>query len=234
MFRQYDLIINHTKRCRDYHIYIANRVNIPLATMEYEDIDIIGRHGTLTKEKRYLDREIKVAFNFFDPFSMPKLMRHINTLFTDVREIMFTDDDEVFYKVKKVVLGDVQREVRHYGFFEVTFTVEPFSFHNRVYPIEITNNNYRMMNPANYHSLPKITIHGTGNINLTVNDTVTLFRDVQDYITIDSEIMETFKDNELQGHKKFGDYFTFKTGENKISWTGKVNKVVIEPRWRWL
>ena len=233
MFRQYDLIINQTKRCRDYGIYISNRVNIPLSTMEYEDISIIGRDGTLTKEKGYLNREIKVNFNFFNPFSMPKMVRELNTIFSNVEEIFFTDDDEVYYKVKKVILGDVQREVRHYGFFEVTFIVEPFSFHNRVVPITMTNN-YTLMNPANYHSLPKLTVYGSGDVTVTVNNTTTKFNNVEDYITVDSELLETYKDEILQNNKKVGDYFVFDVGVNKISFTGKVDKIVIEPRWRWL
>lgn len=233
MFRQYDLIVNQTKRCRDYGIYISSRVDIPLSTMEYEDINIIGRDGTLTKEKGYLNREIKVNFNFFNPFSMPKQMREINTLFSNVEEIFFTDDDEVYYKVKKVSLGDVQREVRHYGFFEVTFTVEPFSFHNRVVPITITNN-YTLMNPTNYYSLPKLTIYGSGDVTVTVNNTTTKFNNVEDYITVDSELLETYKDEILQNNKKVGDYFVFDVGINKISFTGKVDKIVIEPSWRWL
>ena len=234
MFRKYDLIINHNKRCSDYHIYISNRVNIPVSKMEYEDINIIGRHGTLTKEHGYLDKEIKVSFNFFDPLSMPKLIRHINTLFTDVKEIMFTDDDEEYYRVKKVTLGDVERQIRHYGFFDVAFTVEPFAYDTRVYPLEITNNNYRLMNPASYYSLPKITIYGTGDITLTINNTITKFNNVDDYITVDSEILETYKDEILQNDKKVGEFFTFNTGENIISWVGNVQKIVIEPRWRWL
>lgn len=233
MFRQYDLIINQTKRCRDFGIYISNRVDIPFAAMEYEDVNVVGRDGTLTKEKGYLNREIKVDFNFFNPFSMPKQMREINTLFSNVEEIFFTDDDEVYYKVKKVILGDVQREVRHYGFFEVTFIVEPFSFHNRVVPITITNN-YTLMNPTNYYSLPKLTIYGSGDVTVTVNNTTTKFNNVEDYITVDSELLETYKDEILQNNKKVGDYFVFDVGVNKISFTGKVDKIVIEPSWRWL
>lgn len=234
MFREYDLIINHTKRCRDFGIYISSRVNIPAPIMEYEDINIIGKDGTLTKEKGYSNREISVNFNFFNLFSMPKMIRELNSIFLNAESIMFTDDDEVFYRVNKVILSDVEREVRHYGFFTVTFVVQPFSYHNRVYPITITKNNHKLMNPTNYYSLPKITIHGKGDITVTVNDTTTLFRNVEDYITVDSEILETYKDDTLQNNKKVGEYFTFDVGVNNISWIGNVDKIVVEPQWRWL
>ena len=58
---------------------------------------------------------------------------------------------------------------------------------------------------------------------------------VEESVTIDSEMMEVFKGTKNQNSKYGGEDFPkLKVGENIVSWTGDVEKVVIEPKWRWL
>ena len=72
------------------------------------------------------------------------------------------------------------------------------------------------------------------NVTLNINNKELTLKDVNEYIEIDTELKETFKDNVSKNDKKVGEYPNFMIGENTISWTGNVTKIEIEPKWRFL
>ena len=85
------------------------------------------------------------------------------------------------------------------------------------------------------YSEPLITVYGNGDITLNINGNSYPLRNVQESITIDSEMMEVFKGNTNQNGKYGGAEFPrFEVGQNEIRWTGNVSKIKIQPRWRWL
>ena len=79
---------------------------------------------------------------------------------------------------------------------------------------------------------PYIKITGNGGITLYINDRAHGFKDVSDYIEIDSELMNAYKGDTLQNSKMITAKFPKLTaGVNNISWAGNVSKVEIIPRW---
>jgi phage-related protein len=90
-------------------------------------------------------------------------------------------------------------------------------------------------NKGTVYSQPTITVYSTGDITLTINDTDYGLLGVEEYITIDSELMEVYKGTANANNKYSAmDFPRFEVGENRISWTGNVTKIEIEPKWRWL
>ena len=55
-----------------------------------------------------------------------------------------------------------------------------------------------------------------------------------DSITLDTPLMEAYKDVTSMNGCMSGDFPTLLPGSNAISWTGNVSKVVIQPNWRFL
>lgn len=231
----YDIIIDNVFATQ-FDLHIINRVNIPVSQKEIETISIAGRNGTLTKELGFLDRIITVNFNFKTrnrDDNMSKKIRNITSLLLNAKKISFTDDKEVYYKVKAVSISDIERNLRVLGSFSVTFTVDPFAYYSPNSKILLTNHS-KIYNIGTYESEPYIKVFGSGNVTLNINNKEITLKDVNEYMEIDSELKETFKDSVSKNDKKVGEYPAFFVGENTISWTGNITKIEIEPRWRFL
>ncbi|HBJ2612674.1 TPA: phage tail protein [Clostridium botulinum] len=96
------------------------------------------------------------------------------------------------------------------------------------------SNSMEINNPGTKESDPVITIYGYGNIDLNINDNIINLTNVSSSITIDSEIMDCYRDGQLFNNYMKGEFPIFKTGVNKISWMGNVQRIEIKPNWRWL
>ena len=231
----YDIIINNVFATQ-FDLHIVNRVNIPVSQKEIETISIAGRNGTLTKELGFLNRSITVNFNFKTRNrndNMSKKIRNITSLILNAKKISFTDDKEVYYKVKAVSISDIERNLRVLGSFSVTFTVDPFAYYNLNSKILLTNHS-KIYNIGTYESEPYIKVFGSGNATLNINNKELTLKDIDGFIEIDSELKETFKDSVSKNDKKVGEYPLFLIGENTINWTGNITKLEIDPRWRFL
>ena len=57
---------------------------------------------------------------------------------------------------------------------------------------------------------------------------------ITDSITLDTPLIEVYKDTTSMNSCMNGDFPTLLPGQNAISWTGNVTKVVIQPNWRYL
>ena len=65
--------------------------------------------------------------------------------------------------------------------------------------------------------------------------TTWMLSNVDEYIEIDSELMNCFKDTVLKNDTVTGEGFpVLKPGENSIACTGNVRRVEVIPRWRCL
>ena len=95
-----------------------------------------------------------------------------------------------------------------------------------------------VVNHGNVSSKPRMTIHGSGTINLELNGNSMLDINLltNDYIVIDTEVMEAYTGNTLRNRSVKGDYedFWFKPGKNKITISGNVYKIEIENFSRWI
>ena len=96
--------------------------------------------------------------------------------------------------------------------------------------------NYSFINRGNVISRPTITIYGGGTI--TLNDSVTVMIDNGDYITLDCESLNAYKDGVLKNRQVSGDLkdLRFEPGRNEIekTGTGYIDKMVIERYSRWI
>ena len=85
------------------------------------------------------------------------------------------------------------------------------------------------------NSKPIITLYGSGDVTFNLNgiDVFTVNID-SDYITIDSEKQEAYKNGTLKNRKMNGDFPLLKPGINTITWTGTLTKIIVDPKSRWL
>ena len=89
-------------------------------------------------------------------------------------------------------------------------------------------------NNTTYFSQPVFKIFGQGNIKLFVNDELVEVKNINEGITIDSEMQEAYYNNDNMNHQMTGSFPIFGIGENKIRTEGNIDKIEILPQWRWL
>ena len=96
----------------------------------------------------------------------------------------------------------------------------------------------QVINRGNTVSRPKITLYGSGTINLSLNGTQILVIELGNagYITIDSAQMNAYQGATFLNRFVTGDYdkLTLKIGTNTISWTGTVTEIEVEDFSRWI
>ena len=129
---------------------------------------------------------------------------------------------------EKILRGNPQRS------FAVNFRCQPFWYPENV-PVEtLTASTSLLNNPGSVYSEPTITVYGSGEITLMVGTQIVELTDIEDSITLNTSLMEAYKGALSMNGCMSGDFPTLLPGQNAISWTGNVSKVVIQPNWRYL
>lgn len=130
--------------------------------------------------------------------------------------VSFTDD-YVYRKIKSVEIGDIDNEIEEYGKFQVTFKSDPYEY-TIEQPITITNP-VTIMNQGTLHSLPKLTIYGTGNITIQINSISFQVKDVNPFVIVDSDLMECYYNTTPMNDKMVGKFLYLK--KEKIQYRGQ-------------
>lgn len=212
------------------NLYLENYPSIPISNEEYEEEPVEGRSGNLIINKgTYPDKKIPFTFTILSSQIEIDFERVYEWL-TEIEDnrLIFGREDRC-YKVKKVIFGNIQKEFRTIGEFDVTFLCEPFTQDLEKTVHEITKSGFKINYNGNAPGDTLIKVYGTGNIQLTINGETMQISNVNNYIEIDSNLLQvrnqdgTSKDNDT-----LGDFILFTKGINTISYTGNVTKIVIE------
>ena len=89
-------------------------------------------------------------------------------------------------------------------------------------------------NPTAFESRPYIKLYGSGAVALMMQPQGQgmMISDLDEYIEIDSELMNCFKDTILKNDTVKGAEFpVFKSGVCTINCTGDVSRIEVIPRW---
>lgn len=101
-----------------------------------------------------------------------------------------------------------------------------------------SNNKVTITNSGNTKSKPTIKLYGSGTINLYLNNYQIFAINLGDeeYIVLDCEKMEAYKDSILKNRLVTGNFdnFSLNVGENTIKWFGNVDRIEVSNYSRWL
>ena len=212
------------------NLFLENYPSIPISNEEYEEVPVEGRNGKLIINKgTYPDKKIPFIFTILSPIIEIDFERVYEWL-TEIEDnrLIFGRNDRC-YKVKKVIFGDIQKEFRTIGEFDVTFLCEPFTQDLDSEVHEIANSGFTLYYAGNAPGDTLIKVYGNGNIQLTINGETMQINNVTDYVEIDSELLQVRnQDGTSKDDDTLGDFILFTKGENVISYTGTVTKVVVE------
>ena len=221
------------KNSKDFGILISSVPQQTRPERRVEHITIPGRHGDLTEDEgTYEPYTISMECSTRGSDKLDEIVAWLN----GAGELILSTEPDKAYRASiynKISIADV---IYLYNSFLLQFRVQPFKYSVNAFGdgLELTKAT-TVFNSGTYASQPIITVYGSGDMELVINDTVFPLYGVEESITIDSEMMEVFKGTKNQNSKYGGEDFPkLEVGENIVSWTGNVEKVVIEPRWRWL
>ena len=89
--------------------------------------------------------------------------------------------------------------------------------------IEINKQDFvNIYNRGTIESKPILTIYGSGDIKLHLHYKIIELKDVNEYITINSEIMDAYKETHLLNNKMIGEFPSLNPGSNILKWEGKL------------
>jgi len=235
----FSLYFNKLNSYHDLGLKIIKRPNFFIAQKNINIYEVEGRNGSLIEDlETYKDIEITVSFNFIDRTNINQKIREIKSWLIGKikdKQLMFSDDSDVFYKVKYMKIDNIERTLKYLGKFNVVFVCDPFTYSKAgENTVIITNNNSQIYNHGTYYSEPQLKIYGTGDITLSINNENIILKSIQDYIMIDTEMQEAYREGQSLNNKMHGEFLTLQVGENTISWLGNVTKLEIIPRWRFL
>ena len=206
-----------------------------LAQEEYEEIIIEGRNGTLIENKgTFPNIEKSFILTTID------LDQDIDLMIEKIKMWLFNiKDNKLLYAipnryniVKKVVIEeDIKTTFEEYGDFKIKFLCEPFYYDLLEKNITITEKGTKFYNKGDFNSNPKIVIYGTGDLQLTINDTAVQINNVDERVLLDSKLFLCLdKDNNNKSIDMIGNFPTLDIGENTITWVGNITKLDISPR----
>ncbi|EGT3599269.1 hypothetical protein FT888_03360 [Clostridium perfringens] len=231
------LIFNNKDSLKDLGIGVASLPSIPFSLEDIKEYKIQGRNGSLIRKYgTYQDRKIVfnlVVINYSDS---AKAYNTISKWLYEIKDNkLFYDKEDVYFKVKNISIDGLQKQAFYgEGLFKVTFIVEPFLYYKENQEIEITSNTKIFSPEFAYDGVPEITVLGTGDITLLINNKKVLLEKVENIITINSQLMECYKDKENLNYRMYGEFPILNNGENTIDISGNIEKIIIKSNWRCL
>lgn len=126
---------------------------------------------------------------------------------------------------------NIEQELRQYGQLDITFNCKPYRYlRSGLFKVS-GSTSVHLINPENYESKPYLKIYGTGTCYVYVNSKDLCVKDVNEYVEIDSEIMDCYKGNTPLNNKMTGSFPVLQPGANTISAGIGVSRIEIIPRW---
>lgn len=200
------------------------------ATKDIQKIEIVGRDGFLTQDNGSYKSIIKSVECTIRDLSQ---VDFICSWLTGGGEVIFSNESDKKYKATIINQIEFSKILQQFHSFIIQFECQPhkYSISNNLITLTAVGT---VFNPATANSKPAIKIYGTGPINLTINGITINLTSVVDYVTVDSDLMDCYKDTVLMNNYMTGDFPLLIPGNNTISWTGTVSKIELTPNWRWI
>jgi len=212
------------------NLFLENYPSIPITNEEYEEIQVEGRSGNLIINKgTYPDKKIPFTFTILSP-RIDIDFESIYEWLTEIEDnrLVFGREDRC-YKVKKVIFGNIQKEFRTIGEFDVIFLCEPFTQDLSKAVHEMTSSGFKINYNGTAPGDTLIKVYGNGNIQLNINGETMKINNVANYVEIDSDLMQVRNQNGTsKDDDTLGDFILLEKGINTISYTGAVTKIILE------
>ena len=228
----------------EFGLHIEKKDVFSAPEYDAEFISIPGRSGDIINPNRRF-ANIKVTYTVFlarkNIAALVAVLRGIKGwLYSEPdRYHEITDSYDAEYFRYGVISGslDIEEQLNKIGCFTVTFNCKPYkySFAGQQM-VSVDSTSISVTNPTAFESRPYIKLYGSEAVTLNVSSgsstTSWTISAINEYIEIDSELMNCFKGTVLKNDTVKGAEFpVFKSGVCTINCTGDVTRIEVIPRW---
>ena len=228
----------------DFGLHIEKKDVFSAPEYDAEFISIPGRSGDIINPNRRFSN-IKVTYTVFlarkNTAALASALRDIKGwLYSEPdRYHELTDSYDAEYFRYGVISGnlDIEEQLNKVGSFTVTFNCKPYkySFAGQQM-VSMDSTSISVTNPTAFESRPYIKLYGSEAVTLNISSgsstTSWTISAINEYIEIDSELMNCFKDTVLKNDTVTGDGFPMlKPGTTSIACAGNVQRIEVIPRW---
>lgn len=222
------------RRCTEYGIHVTEQPPLTIPSERATFTNVPGRSGSLTTlegDDVYDDLLLTASCFIADPSRIPGIAAWLK----GSGIVTFANRQGGFYHariVNQIPFEKILRGNPHRA-FAVNFRCKPFWYASGVQPVTLTTSGTFITNPGSVFSEPVVTVYGSGEVTLMVGMTITEL-EITDSITLDTPLMEAYSGSTSMNNRMSGDFPTLLPGQNAVSWTGNVSRVVVQPNWRYL
>ena len=226
----------------EFGLHIEKKDVFSAPEYDAEFISIPGRNGDIINPNRRF-ANIKVTYTVFlarkNIAALAAVLRDIKGwLYSEPdRYHEITDSYDAEYFRYGVISGnlDIEEQLNKIGCFTVTFNCKPFkySFAGQQ-TVSADASELTITNPTAFESRPYIKLYGSGTVVIMIQPQGRgmMISNLDEYIEIDSELMNCFKGTVLKNDTvKGAEYPVFKSGVCTINCTGDVTRIEVIPRW---
>ena len=195
-----------------------------------ETFTVPGRHGNLTTTDGAFESYIRsTEFIVKDKKKIDEICAH----FKGSGWLIFSSEPDRKYKARVANQIEFSHIIRRFKRFVVEFEIQPFGYDVFEQTL-VKTAPFSLFNIGTVDSEPLITIFGTGNITLYVNNQSISLKEIAGSITIDSEMQNAYNGAASMNNKMSGNFPILSLGENHITWLGNITKLEIRPNWRYI
>lgn len=228
---RYDVQYNGVTGC-SHGVFLYDYPSFSGGAKRYDETPVPGRVGDLVSEDTGMSNiAITCVFSVLSDLFTSSIWE-LKKWLSGTGEITFSDDADMFYRVLKVNYGDIERDIRRYGRFNVSFTCEPGGFLKNG---QLEYEKEQVLHNPYSECCPIYRIAGNGTCALTVNGK-TMKATVGQNLTIDTDRKMAYRvDGSMNNTAVNGDYedLYLQPGENTITITSGFALKAI-PNWRCL
>ena len=224
------------KSTNDFGIWISGEGTYDAPERNVQEQEVAGRNGSLLFDMGNY-KNITVKYPAAIKRDMPSRFRDfINYAGSQIGYQRLEDTYHPYEFRMARFISKMSVETSGYmnrtGMFTLEFDCKPQRFlKSGEEPVEFTANGI-LYNRTMQNAKPLLRVYGTGAGTVGIGSETITISAISSYVDIDCEIMDAYKGAvNCNGNVSFTDDIVLGSGENNISKSGNISKVVITPRW---
>lgn len=229
------VIIFNNKSSADCRIQVAHPPGYVYPERDYTITHIPGRNGDIIQDNgcyKNVERTYEVSFDvpnedFVTYANAVSAWLHSTTGYARLEDSY----EPNYYRMATYQESNIFENLYNQaGTATIVFECKPQRFLKTGDNTITIQNSLTIMNPTGFEAYPLFKVTGTSGV-LTVNGNTITFSSIDDFVMLDCELQDAYKESVNKNSTISGTFPMLKTGSNTISWTGDISSVTMKPRW---
>ena len=229
------VIIFNNKSSADCRIQVAHPPGYAYPERDYTITHIPGRNGDIIQDNgcyKNVERTYEVSFDAPDEDFATYANAVSAWLHSTTGYARLEDSYEPnYYRMATYQESNIFENLYNQaGTATIVFECKPQRFLKTGDNTITIQNSLTIMNPTGFEAYPLFKVTGTSGV-LTVNGNSITFSSIDDFVMLDCELQDAYKETTNKNSTVSGTFPVLKPGSNTISWTGDISSVTMKPRW---